>query len=184
MGYWNETRAKLTWPGSSGVLWTQSSWKDCCDLDTRICQLEKYMEFWQILVVSLVGLFAIRVLSPDMSWWLSMASQTYYLQDYSRKLLNQYCLPGVSWSAVTSKVASATSRSHSGLHDVGSADWRKSGERDPMKVESCTILSVNKCLSLCCLLFIVKFWRAPYIQTYVSKAFKSSEFSMERCILF
>lgn len=183
MGYWNETRAKLTWPGSSGVLWTQSSWKDCCDLDTRICQLEKYMEFRQILVVSLVGLFAIRVLSPDMSWWLSMASQTCYLQDYSRKLLDQYCLPGVSWSAVTSKVASATPGSHSGLHHVGSADWRKSGERDPMKVESRTILSVNKCLGLCCL-FFVKFWRAPYIQTYVSKAFKSSEFSMERCILF
>ena len=152
-----------------------------------------------------------------MSWWLSMASQTYYLQDYSRKLLNQYCLPGVSWSAVTSKVASATSGSHSGLHNVGSADWRKSGERDPMKVESRTILSVNKCLGLCCLffvkfwrasgckgplhpdsrtilsvnkclslccLFFVKIWRAPYIQTYVSKAFKSSEFSMERCVLF
>ena len=83
-----------------------------------------------------------------MSWWLSMASQTHYPQDYSRKLVNQYCVPGVSWSAVTSKVASATSRSHSGLHNVGSADWRKSGERDPMKVESRTILSVNKCLGL------------------------------------
>ena len=135
---------------------------------------------WQILG----GLVAIRVLSLDMSW-LSMASQPYYLQDYSRKLLNQYCLPGVSWSAVTSKVASATSGSHSGLHDVGSADWRKSGERDPNEkrnpAQSFPWTSVQVCIVYYSL---SKFDRAPCIQTYVSKACKSSEFSMERCALF
>ena len=94
-----------------------------------------HLPTWKILVCRVGLLF---VLSSDMSWWLSMASQTCYLQDCCWKFLNLYCLPGVSWSAVTSKVASATSGSHSGLHDVGSADWRKSGERDPIKVESHT----------------------------------------------
>ena len=139
--------------------------------------------YWMLLADSCgrVGLlFAIRVLSSDMSWWLSTASQTCYLQDCCWKFLNLYCLPGISWSAVTSKVASATSGSHSGLHDVGSADWRKSGERDPIKVESRTILSLNTSLSLC--FFLWKF-EGPLASTLMYNHVKIGEFSMDRCVL-